>query len=188
MVSVVVAGDGPLATALAGWYRETGAKVAELSFDRELEAQLRPLTGQVDLLVIADGFEPEPGSVEAIDRQQLGAAMHRLTFLPFRLAALLQPQLSAARGRVVLLSRTDARMEVPDSTGRYLERPFRAAAHTLWRCLSVEWRNAGISAGLVAIDPDAVPPVAELARVIAGGEDEPFPVELADIGSHALGW
>ncbi len=104
--------------------------------------------------------------------------MHRLTFLPFRPAALLQPQPSAAKGRVVLLSRTDARMEVPDRTGRYLERPFRAAAHTLWRCLSVEWRDAGISVGLVAIDPNAAPPVAELARAIAGGEDEPFPVEL----------
>ena len=188
MVSVVVAGDGPLAAALAGWYRDGGARVAEVSFSRELEAQLRPVTGPVDLLVIADGFEPERGSVEAIDRAQLGDAMHRLTFLPFRLAALLQPQLSAAKGRVVLLSRADARMEVPDGTGRYLERPFRTAAHTLWRCLSVEWRDAGISAGLVAIDPNAAPPVAELARAIAGGEDEAFPVELTDTSGRALGW
>ena len=188
MVSVVVAGDGPLAAALAGWYRETGAKVADLSFDHDLEVQLRSVTGPVDLLVIADGFEPEPGSVASFDRQQLGAAMHRLTFLPFRLAALLQPQLSAAKGRVVLLSRSDARMEVPDRTGRYLERPFRAAAHTLWRCLSVEWRDAGISVGLVAIDPNAAPPVAELALAIAGGGDEPSPVELIDTAGRALGW
>lgn len=188
MVSVVVAGDGQLAAALADWYRDGGARVAELSFSRELEAQLRPVTGPVDLLVIADGFEPEPGGVASFERQQLGAAMHRLTFLPFRLAALLQPQLSAAKGRVVLLSRADARMEVPDSTGRYLERPFRVAAHTLWRCLSIEWRDAGISAGLVAIDPNATPPVAELARAIAAGGDEAFPVELTDIAGRALGW
>lgn len=188
MVSVVVAGDGAVAAALAGWYRETGAEVVELSFERDLEVQLRSVAGPVDLLVVADGFEPEPGSVAALERARLGAAMQRLTFLPFRLAALLQPQLSAAKGRVVLLSRADARMDVPDDTGRYLERPFRAAAHTLWRCLSVEWRDAGISAGLVAIDPAAVPPLAELARAIAGRADEPFPVALTDPAGRVLGW
>lgn len=188
MVSVVIAGDGSLAATLAGWYRDGGAEVAELSFGRDLESQVAALGGSVELLVIADGFAPAPGSVAALDRAKLGAAMQRLTFLPFRVAALLRPQLAAVKGRVVLLGRSDARMDIPDNAGRYLERPFRAAAHTLWRCLSVEWHDAGISAGLVALDPHAVPAVAELAEAIAGSDAAAFPVELTDIAGHPLGW
>jgi NAD(P)-dependent dehydrogenase (short-subunit alcohol dehydrogenase family) len=188
MVSVVIAGHGAISPALADWYRQSGATVAEVSFETELPTQIAAITGPVDLLVVADDFDPPRGSVTTLTRAAMGPALHRLTYLPFRLAALLKPQLADARGRVVLLSRSDARMDVPDPAGRYLERPFRAAAHQLWRCLSVEWREAGISAGLVALDSSGMHPVERLVDAIAGKDVEPFPVELTDLEGHVLGW
>ncbi|MGV3490393.1 MAG: hypothetical protein ACO1OG_03640 [Devosia sp.] len=187
-MSVVVAGSGVVAVELLRWYRESGADVFGVDFGTLIEPQAASITGPIDLLVIADDFEPARGKVATLTRGAMGPAMRRLTYLPFALAALLKPQLAKAQGRVVLLSRTDARMEVPDAAGRYLERPFRAAAHTLWRCLSVEWRDAGISAGLVAIEPGSAPVVAELADAIVGDDEAPFPVELVDVQGKVLGW
>jgi NAD(P)-dependent dehydrogenase (short-subunit alcohol dehydrogenase family) len=188
MVSVVIAGQGATATALADWYRQSGATVSQVSFDAELPAQVATITGPVDLLVVADDFEPARGSVTTLTRAALGPVLHRLTYQPFRLAALLKPQLADAQGRAVLLSRADARMDVPDPDGRYLERPFRAAAHQLWRCLSVEWHEAGISVGLVALDSSGMHPVERLVDAIGGMNVEPFPVELTDLEGHVLGW
>lgn len=188
MVRVVIAGDGPLAAALADWYRQAGANVAELSFNRELEPQVVAVAGGVDLLVVADSFEPEPGSVHSIDRDALGASMFRLTFLPFRVAALLQRELVAVNGRAVLLSRSDARMDLPDGVGRYLERPFRSASHALWRCLSIEWRDAGVSVGLIAAGSGATPSIAALTDAIGNRDESRFPVELTDISGNIVGW
>ena len=81
---------------------------------------------------------------------------------------------------------SDAEYPLYFTTGRYRERPFRAAAHTLWRSLSVEWHDAGISIGLVAIA--GTPDVAELAEAIAGRDGEPFLVELTDLKGNVLGW
>ena len=188
MVTVVIAGDGPLAAVLADWYRKAGADVAVLSFNRALEPQADAIAGGIDLLVLADSFEPEPGSVDAIDREALRASMRRLTFLPFRVAALLQPKLVAANGRAVLLSRSRARMEIPDGVGRYLDRPFRAACHALFRCLSIEWRDAGVSVGLIAVGSGATPSIAALAHAIDNPDHTRFPVELTDISGNVLGW
>ena len=188
MVRVVVAGEGDLASRLAGWYAAAGAEVAAISFSRELEPQVATAPGQVDLLVVADDFAPPIGSVGTLDRTTLQHAMHRLTFLPFRVAALLEPQLAAAKGKAVLLCRQDARMDVPDPDGRYLDRPCRTAAHALWRCLSVEWQAADVKVGLVALEPDAKPSMAELAEVISRRDNEAHPVELIDIKGRVLGW
>jgi NAD(P)-dependent dehydrogenase (short-subunit alcohol dehydrogenase family) len=187
MVNVVIAGTGPTATSLVDWYRASGAEVVTVDLAQELAPQIAAV-GPLDLLVVADDFEPARGPVATLDRASMGPAMHRLTYLPFSLAALLKPQLAEAQGRLVLLSRADARMEVPDAAGRYLERPFRAAAHQLWRCLSVEWRDAGITAGLVALDSTAMRPVEQLVDAIGGRDVEPFPVELTDLEGHVLGW
>ena len=188
MVTVVIAGDGDLARMLAGHYRQAGAAVFAVTFGMELEAQAAAIAGPVDLVVIADGYEPVRGAVTGLDRTVLGSAMHRLTYLPFRLAALLKPRVAQANGRLVLISRADARMEVPDSEGRYLERPFRASAHALWRCLSVEWQDAGIAVGLIGLDAQVLPDMPELADAIAGNRSSAQPVEFAGVDGRILGW
>jgi NAD(P)-dependent dehydrogenase (short-subunit alcohol dehydrogenase family) len=171
--NVVIAGNGERADQLAAYYRQRGSTVAVVSFD---------------LLVIADDFDPEVHSISEVSRGDLAAAMHRLVYWPFHTAAAFKPRLAAAGGRVVLLSATTARMEHVDTAGLYLDRPFRTAAHALWRCLSVEWHADGITCGIVGLDHGRPRAIEELAAAIAGGPDEAFPVELTDIGGRRLGW
>jgi len=187
MVSIVIGGSGELARSLACVYREAGAEVLEVDFEDELVHQLSQVPAQVDLLVIADDFDPPAGAVAGLSRNMLAHAMHRLSFMPFRLAALLQPGLAAAGGSAVLLTCADARMDVVDSAGRYAERPFRTAAHALWRCMSVEWQDAGIHIGLIGLDSFS-PDLKLLMTSIAHTANAKGAVELEDIAGKTLGW
>jgi NAD(P)-dependent dehydrogenase (short-subunit alcohol dehydrogenase family) len=120
----------------------------------EADTLSREPDSPVDLLIVADGHTAPRAHATNIVRGDFVASLGRLTFTPFRLANLVRPYLSPA-ARLVLLTRSDARMTVPDTNGAYLDRPFRAAAHALWRCMSVEWRKDGIVCALVAIDHPA---------------------------------
>jgi NAD(P)-dependent dehydrogenase (short-subunit alcohol dehydrogenase family) len=180
--NVTIAGSGATPDRLAERYREAGAEVVRLPYGTELSGSgERPL----DLLIIAD--EPEQ-PVGMASRADLAAAMQRLTYWPLHLAAKLRPRLAAAGGRIVLISSTAARMEHVDTTGAYLERPFRAAAHALWRCLSVEWKADDILCAVIALDPDRTVPLEQLSQAIEGVPDEAFPVELTDAEGTRLGW
>jgi hypothetical protein len=75
-------------------------------------------------------------------------------------------------------------MEHRDRAGRYLERPFRAAAHALWRCFSIEWQADGINCLLIAIrDPEV-----ELVPRAIGEAVPQVPASLKDVVGATLPW
>ncbi|MDR3471132.1 MAG: hypothetical protein P4M09_05525 [Devosia sp.] len=156
---VALAGDGPLANAVARLYRESGDEVHLVPLENEQNAlaAIAALGDQpVDVLIVANGDQPPASIVAGVSRKDLTESLRAFTFLPFRLAVLLRPNLTLAGGRAVLLTTQAVTMDFIDDEGRYLERPFRAAAHALWKCLSVEWQPEGICCALIAMD-DAGP-------------------------------
>lgn len=175
---VLVAGEGALAEALAVHYAGHGWRVERLA-----AADGDPL----DLCVLADDRQPDLARLDGLSRNQLAASLERITYAPFQVAATSRRRLSAASGRLVLLSSASARMEQPDPDGAYLDRPFRVAAHALWRCLSVEWAADGISVTLLGLE-QAVP--VELERLVAAiaVQDTGKLVELRDVLGARLGW
>ncbi len=180
--------ESALGAALAAEYATAGHDVRSVAWsdDATPEAVAAALGNlPIDRLVFCDAIDPPDRTAEAVGRAELGAALARLTALPFRLAALLRGPLAAGtEPRLVLVSRRSATMETEDGSGRYLERPFRAAAHALWRCLSVEWGPAGIACRIVALDdPDDRAAVAALPTVI-----EAASVDLVDGTGAPLGW
>jgi NAD(P)-dependent dehydrogenase (short-subunit alcohol dehydrogenase family) len=107
----------------------------------------------IDLLVFADDADL-PDAIGTATRQAMQEALYRLTFAPFRLATLLRPAVAAAGGSVVLYSRTSAMMKREAAEGHFADRPFRAAAHALWKCLEVEWREDDIRLQIIVLrDP-----------------------------------
>jgi len=153
---VAIAGsESPIGTAIAANLAARGVRVTPVDLTSiEADTLTRQPDGPVDLLIVADGHTARRTSVAGIVRSDFEASLARLTFAPFRLANLIRPHLSPT-ARLVLLTRSDARMAVPDVNGAYLERPFRTAAHALWRCITVEWRKDGITSAIVAIDHPA---------------------------------
>jgi NAD(P)-dependent dehydrogenase (short-subunit alcohol dehydrogenase family) len=188
--SVVIAGSGELMARLAVHYRGLGASVSEVPFDGGVDPEqaAAEIVGPVDLLIVADAFKAAPDSAADLSRAELATASHRLTYLPFRIAALLKPQLAAAGGRAVLISDPAARMIATSSASPYLDRPFRAAAHALWRCLSVEWKDDGITCGIVGLESGWGAPVEAVAAAVAARDAAAFPVEMTDASGRALGW
>jgi len=181
---VVMGAEGPLGRAVAARYADLGHDVMPLRITTaaDIEAAVAALGNlPIDLLVCADDFHALPTPAEAVARHELQQGLMRLAFLPFRVAALLRPRLVAAGGKLVLLTRADAVMTAPDPSGRYLERPFRAAAHQLWRSLAAEWPKDGVACVLIAID---TPHAAELPAAIAGAKNG----TLVDAAGQELGW
>ncbi len=150
---VALAGsESPIGAAIAANLAARGVRVTHVDLASvEADALSREPDSPVDLLIVADGHTAARTAATDIVRSDFEASLARLTFAPFRLANLIRPHLSPT-ARLVLLSRSDTRMTVPDLNGAYLERPFRAAAHALWRCITVEWRKDGITGAIVAID------------------------------------
>jgi NAD(P)-dependent dehydrogenase (short-subunit alcohol dehydrogenase family) len=184
---VVVAGsDSPVGAALVAHYRALGSGVSELPLEGDYAEAAAAVTDPVDLLVIADGIVPPDRRVAELERHQLAATMQRLTYLPFHIATLLRPLLAEATGSMVLLTRREATMESPDPTGRYLDRPFRAAAHQLWRSLSVEWKGDGISCQLLALDRPDTHPVTIASAIAAETTDGP--VVMTGLEGDVVGW
>ncbi len=142
-MNVVIAGiETAIGASFAARYRALGANVSN--------DEAAPET--VDLLIVADGFVAAARKATDIRRPEFEAGLASLTYRPFALANQLRPQLTASSGKAVLITRTLAGMTIPDSAGHYLERPFRAAAHALWRTMSVEWQPDGIACAIIAID------------------------------------
>ena len=174
----VIGDDDEVARRLADLYARAGSRVRRviLGADDPPDGPAAAIgDGPVDLAILADGFSPPLRRASGVTRELLHASLRRLTFRPFRLAVRLRPLLAAAGGgRLVLLSRTSAAMEAPDPDGRYLDRPFRAAAHALWRCLSIEWRDEGIACILIVLDEPVTPEAidrlpATIAAAATGG-------------------
>ncbi len=184
---VVIAGsDSPMGAALVAHYRALGSGVTELPLEGDYAEAAATVSDPVDLLVIANGVVPPARRLGDLQRQQLAASMQRLTFRPFHIATLLRPLLAEANGTMVLLTRREATMETPDPDGRYLDRPFRAAAHQLWRSLSVEWRPDGITCRLIALDRPYTHPVTIASAIAAEGADGP--VVMTGLEGDVVGW
>jgi NAD(P)-dependent dehydrogenase (short-subunit alcohol dehydrogenase family) len=184
---VVIAGsDSPVGAALVAHYRALGSGVSEMPLEGDYAEAAAAVTDPVDLLVIADGIVPPARRLAELERHQLAATMQRLTYRPFHIATLLRPLLTEAHGTMVLLTRRAATMTTPDPDGRYLDRPFRAAAHQLWRSLSVEWKGDGISCRLIALDRPDTHPVSIASAIAAEGVEGP--VVMTGLGGEVIGW
>ena len=153
---VVVGTEGQLGQRLAAIYSEKMGDVMQIALtdDRHLESIAAELGEEtLDLVIFADDYRPPDHDAEAVHRPELWAGLERLAYVPVRLASLMRSALAAnGGGKLVLLSRTSAAMEHSHGSRRYLERPFRAAAHMLWRCLSIEWHKDDIQCIVVALD------------------------------------
>jgi NAD(P)-dependent dehydrogenase (short-subunit alcohol dehydrogenase family) len=178
---ISIIGSGTLAQALGDHFRGQGHDVTVSPSAAAGQADL-PL----DLAIIVDAQGPEAPGLAAVTRAGLAAAMQRFTYAPFATAVALRPRLAAAKGRLVLLSSATARMENVDTAGAYHERPFRAAVHALWRCLSVEWADDGIACGLLAIGEEPEPTA--IANAILDQAYDGSLVELRDLDGTRLGW
>lgn len=185
---VVIAGsETATGAALADLYRNSGAQVSLLPLDGDSEPATADLAdGPIDILIFADDFRAPRRRAAELRRTEFEAGLERLAFKPFRIANSLRPALVAAHGKLVLLTRSDAGMTIPDRTGTYLERPFRAAAHALWRCLSVEWQPE-ITCLTIALD---TPPEidAGLLATIATATSPPEGSPLLDRVGKVLPW
>lgn len=191
--AVVIAGtEGQLGKRLAALYSDMGHDVVSLSlqFGADLDGLAAPLRGKpISLLVFADDYSGDDNDAAWIQRADMTTALERLVYTPFRLASLLEPALAEGNGKLVLLSRASAMMEHQNDTGRFSERPFRAAAHALWRCLSIEWRDKGIRFGIVAIDdPQDQAEIELLPKAISAIGHEKSPVTLTDVNGGSLPW
>jgi len=187
---VVIAGmDTALGREMARHYRGIGARVTELAVGtgEDPDAAAGAVSGDIDLLVVADDTHPPDRSAGTVTRDELSASLLRLTFAPMRIAALLKPQLAGAEGTLVLLSRLSATMPQAGGARRYLERPFRAATHALWRCMSVEWREAGIACRIVVL-ADGEDAAGRIADAIALPLDRAALVEPIDISGAVRSW
>jgi NAD(P)-dependent dehydrogenase (short-subunit alcohol dehydrogenase family) len=178
---ISIIGSGALAQQLGDHFNGQGHEVT-VSRSASPDHADRPL----DLAIIVDAESVEAPGLAAVTRADLAAALQRFTHGPFAAGVALRPRLAAAKGRLVLLTSATARMEHVDSAGAYLERPFRAAAHALWRCLSVEWAGEGIACGLLAIEREPEPTA--LARAILDLPNDGSLVELRDLDGTRLGW
>lgn len=174
--ALIIGTEGALGRALAAQYRALGYDVSAIAIAPDAtEPPALQLQRPIDLMILADDVEETVTGAAGADRDRLRAGLRRLTYLPFTLAVTAKPALAAASGRLVLASRTSAAMTAPDPTGRYLQRPFRAAAHALWRCLAVEWQALGIACCVVAIDD----PTADLPALIAAAPNGALPLDAA---------
>jgi len=185
----IVGTEGRLGHSLAALYREDGHVVREIALrpNTSADAIVERIAGEpIDLLIFTDEYEAPDRRIADVTRAELRAGLERLTFMPFRIAALLRPALAAGDDpKLVLVTRRSATMEHADIAGRYLERPFRAAAHQLWRCLAVEWREFGIDCRVVAIDdPQDDAAMGRLPRIIA----ENGAAEFVDDRGRPLRW
>jgi hypothetical protein len=190
---IVIAGvEGPLGRHLAALYAEAGHDVVQLALEpgADPSALAAPLNDMpIGLLIFTDDYVGDDIDATKAERTELTAALQRLVYTPFRLATLLYPGLSVANGKLILLSRKNAGMEQPNDPGRFLERPFRAAAHALWRCLSIEWRDGGVRCGVIALgSPLDDEELQRLPQAIADIGLGDTPVELTDAGGNRLGW
>lgn len=149
---VIVGTESELGRQLADMYNFGSTDVVSIALTGQDDLEnIADFCGKspISLLIFADGRDQAGTPLSATLRSEMRETLCRLTYIPFRLATLLRPALAAACGSVVLLTRTTAQMERPDEQGRFSDRPLRAAAHALWRCLSIEWREDDI--GFVAI-------------------------------------
>jgi NAD(P)-dependent dehydrogenase (short-subunit alcohol dehydrogenase family) len=190
---VVVGTEGQLGQRLAAYYSEKAGDVVQIALagDRNLESIAAELGEKsLDLVIFADDYEPPDHDANAVERPGLWAGLERLAYVPVRLASLMRPALAVnGGGKLVLLSRTSAIMEHRDGRGRYLERPFRAAAHMIWRCLSIEWHKNDIQCIVVALDDpaDAVV-ISRLPETIAAAQAERQGTMLIDGFGKPLPW
>ncbi len=181
---VVIGSESALGQAVAARYAALGSDVENVplgptSDPDAIAASLmdRPIA----VLIFVDDDAPPATPAALASREDLRSGLKRLAFIPFRLAALLKPALAGAGAKVVLLTRQTAVMTALDSSGRYLERPFRAAAHQLWRSLAAESSEGGISYLQVATDDLSV---TDLPSII----DRPPNAMLVDGVGTVLGW
>ncbi|MCX5494042.1 hypothetical protein OSH11_04975 [Kaistia dalseonensis] len=187
---VIVGIETPIGATLAGLYQSTGANVTGSSLDGDMETEAARLGEKpIDIVIFADAFNAPARNAVELERSDFEAGLSRLAFKPLWLANRLRSALSASDGpgKIVLVTRTAATMTEPDPAGSYLERPFRAAAHALWKSMSVEWQPLGIDCLVIAID-DATTVNADLLTTIADTSVSPEGCVLQDAAGKPLGW
>jgi NAD(P)-dependent dehydrogenase (short-subunit alcohol dehydrogenase family) len=153
---VIVGAESVLGRRLRDTYAGDGHEVIAVGLTGSLEETAAACGAEpIDRLIFADDMDLD-APISSAGRPDMQAALYRLTYAPFRLATLLRPAVAAAKGCVVLYSRSASLMQRQPADGRCIDRPFRAAAHALWKCLEVEWRDDDIRLRIVAVhDPDA---------------------------------
>jgi NAD(P)-dependent dehydrogenase (short-subunit alcohol dehydrogenase family) len=139
----------------------------------------------IDVLIFADDLTANQDFANYGDAE-LRELLYRLTYAPFKLATLLRPAVAAAEGHIVLYSRTSALMDRVQDGGRPADRPFRAAAHALWKCLQVEWRDDNIQLLIVAVDDPSML-CSKSSLLIGDASQSPAPL-IVDANDVALPW
>jgi NAD(P)-dependent dehydrogenase (short-subunit alcohol dehydrogenase family) len=181
--------EGALARCLAEELRQRGSEVVGFDLAGAQPGRIAAQLGDrpIGLAIFADDYAPSPVRASELQRSDMRNSLERLTFLPFAFAGSLRPALrKSGGGKLVLLSRRSARMEHVDTEGEYLQRPFRAAAHALWRCLSVEWCEDGIECLVIALKDAGQDAAVILDTITTATADGP--VELLDEVGLASGW
>jgi NAD(P)-dependent dehydrogenase (short-subunit alcohol dehydrogenase family) len=145
-----------------------GANVSVLPLDlvddRSIDELLRIISlAPIDVLVANTGAESgPPEAAGAVTREAWEGAVGVNTFAPFRLANALRSNLQrGSHKKLVGISSLAASLSRRESGG-YLDRASKAALNSLWRSLSIEWRQFGIACILLcpelqigmALDPE----------------------------------
>lgn len=161
---VIVGAGSALGRRLRDAYAGDGHEIIAVELTGSLEEAAAACGVEpIDRLIFADDMDLD-APISTAGRPEMRDALYRLTFAPFRLATLLRPAVAAAKGCVVLYSRTASLMQREPAEGRFVDRPFRAAAHALWKCLEVEWRDDAVRLWIVAVrHPGDLAPVATAA-------------------------
>lgn len=149
----------------------------DLADDRSIDELLRIISqAPLDVLVANTGVESgPPGAVGAVTREAWAGVIGVNTFAPFRLATALRSNLQrGSHKKLVGISSLAASLTRCEAGGRYVDRASKAALNSLWRSLSIEWRQLGIACILLCPEPhtgmdlDLERSVRSMRRVIAG--------------------
>jgi NAD(P)-dependent dehydrogenase (short-subunit alcohol dehydrogenase family) len=183
--------------------RDLGALSANVSVlpldpadDRSIDELLRIISqASLDVLVANTGVESDPPQAAgAVTREAWAGAVGVNTFVPFRLATALRSNLQrGSHKKLVGISSLAASLTRCEASGRYVDRASKAALNSLWRSLSIEWRQFGIACILLcpelhtgmALDPERS--VHGMRRVIAGATMSDTG-RFFDCAGHEIPW
>lgn len=139
---------------------------------------------QIDIAVLNAGiFGQRTSGVEAVAKAEFDAVMHTNVWAPMQVIPVLMPGLTAARGKLVLISSRMGSIALMTGTSGWLYRASKAAANSVLRASSLElgprgvvcmsfhpgWVRTGM--GGAGADIDVTTSVAGIRRVIAAAND-----------------
>jgi NAD(P)-dependent dehydrogenase (short-subunit alcohol dehydrogenase family) len=138
--------------------RNVSVLALDLADDRSIDELLRIISqAPLDVLIANTGVESGlPETAGAVTREAWAGVVGVNTFGPFRLATALRSNLQrGSHKKLVGISSLAASLTRCEAGGRYLDRASKAALNSLWRSLSIEWRQLGIACILLCPEPRA---------------------------------